>query len=50
MPYSQLPEEARDVVAAALLVLIERGRQVLASQVREQIGSAQDTQEVKSKR
>jgi hypothetical protein len=50
VPYDQLPEEARDAMAVALLILIQRGREVLAGQVREQIGNAQDTQEVKSKR
>lgn len=36
-PYDQLPEEARNAIADALLVLIQRGREVLAGQVKEQI-------------
>jgi hypothetical protein len=33
VPYDQLPEEARNALADALLILAQRGREVLAGQV-----------------
>jgi hypothetical protein len=49
-PYEQLPEDARNAMADALLVLIQRGRQVLAEQVCKQIEPAKRSKEADSRR
>jgi hypothetical protein len=45
--YSQLPEEARNAMADALLILAQRGRAVLAGQVNAQIKKAQKVREAR---
>jgi hypothetical protein len=49
VPYDQLPQEVRDVMADALLILAQRGREVLAGRVREQIERAQAAREASSR-
>lgn len=47
-PYDQMPEEARMAMADALLVLIQRGRQVLAEQVQAQLAAPKNAKESES--
>jgi hypothetical protein len=50
LPYDQLPQEARAAMADALLVLIQRGRQVLASQAHDQPKSTKNAKRTNGRR
>jgi hypothetical protein len=47
VPYNQLPEAARNALCDALLILAQRGREVLAGQVNAQIRKAQKVREAR---
>jgi ABC-type uncharacterized transport system ATPase subunit len=49
VPYGQMPQGARDALCDALLILAQRGREVLAGQVSEQINRAQGAREASSR-
>lgn len=48
--YADLPEAARDAMADALLVLIQRGRLVLAGQVQDKLDEATQSKGAEGRR
>jgi hypothetical protein len=49
MPYDQLPEAARNAMCDALLILAQRGREVLAGQVNAQIKRSRAAREAQGR-